>query len=171
LPRSKLEKDDIRALYEQHSSSLLLYARSMLPDRAVAEDVLHEVFSVLLRGNTELPDVPAAYLFRAVRNAALNARRNEAKHVALDAEEPWFQHRRSSPESALALQSALRELPEEQREAVILRIWAGMTLEEVAAATGVPLNTAASRYRYALEKLRDRLKQWSPTEENIANER
>jgi RNA polymerase sigma-70 factor, ECF subfamily len=171
LARSKLGKDDIRALYEQHSSSLLLYARSMLPDTAAAEDVLHHVFSVLLRGNTEIPDSPVAYLFRAVRNTALNARRSETKHVALGEQEPWFRPRCGSPESALALQSALRELPEEQREAVILRIWAGMTLEEVAAATSVPLNTAASRYRYALEKLRDQLKPWSPREESIANER
>ena len=171
MARGKLGKDEIGTLYEQHASSLLLYARSMLPDRASAEDVLHHVFSALLRGNTDLPGAPAAYLFRAVRNAALNARRYEAKHIALDAEEPWFQHGRSSPESAMGLQFALRELPEEQREAVILRIWAGMTLEEVAAATGAPLNTAASRYRYAMEKLRDRLQPWRPTEENIANER
>jgi RNA polymerase sigma-70 factor, ECF subfamily len=52
----------------------------------------------------------------------------------------------------------LSELPDEQREAVIMRIWSGLTLEEVAMATGVPLNTAASRYRYAREKLRERLK-------------
>jgi len=57
----------------------------------------------------------------------------------------------------VALQEALGELPDEQREAVIMRIWSGMTLQEIATATAVPLNTAASRYRYALEKLRTRL--------------
>jgi len=51
-------------------------------------------------------------------------------------------------------------LPEEQRATVIMRIWGGMTLEEIAEATAVPLSTAASRYRYALEKLRERLKPW-----------
>jgi RNA polymerase sigma-70 factor, ECF subfamily len=56
------------------------------------------------------------------------------------------------------LQAALLELPEEQREVVVLRIWSGMTLAEVADLSGVSLNTAASRYRYALEKLRERLK-------------
>jgi RNA polymerase sigma-70 factor (ECF subfamily) len=54
----------------------------------------------------------------------------------------------------------LGELPEDQRATVIMRIWGGMTLEEIAKATAVPLSTAASRYRYALEKLRERLKAW-----------
>jgi RNA polymerase sigma-70 factor (ECF subfamily) len=67
-------------------------------------------------------------------------------------------HRGGDREAALSLQAALLELPEEQREAVMMRIWSGMTLEEIAVATGVSLNTAASRYRYALEKLRERLK-------------
>lgn len=55
------------------------------------------------------------------------------------------------------LQKALGELPEEQREVVVMRIWSGMTLEEIAAAAGAPLNTIASRYRYALGKLREKL--------------
>jgi RNA polymerase sigma-70 factor, ECF subfamily len=55
------------------------------------------------------------------------------------------------------LQKALGDLPEEQREVVMMRIWSGMTLEEIGTATGVTPNTAASRYRYALDKLRERL--------------
>ncbi len=61
-------------------------------------------------------------------------------------------------EAELALQQALGELPDEQREVVMMRIWSGMTLEEIGTATGVTLNTAASRYRYALQKLRQLLK-------------
>jgi RNA polymerase sigma factor (sigma-70 family) len=57
----------------------------------------------------------------------------------------------------LTLQNALRGLPEEQRETVFLRVWSDMTLQEIAKATETPLNTVASRYRYALEKLRERL--------------
>ncbi len=70
----------------------------------------------------------------------------------------WLEHRSGNREASLSLQAALSDLPEEQREVVLMRIWSGMTLEEVATATGVPLNTVASRYRYALEKLRERLK-------------
>ena len=68
--------------------------------------------------------------------------------------ECWFLHNSGNQEQVLALQKALRDLPEEQRETVFLRIWSGMTLSEIADATETPLNTVASRYRYALEKLR-----------------
>jgi RNA polymerase sigma-70 factor, ECF subfamily len=76
----------------------------------------------------------------------------------LDEGSPWFVHRGGDREAALALQAALAQLPEEQREVVIMRVWSGMTLEEIAQSAGIPLNTVASRYRYALEKLRKLMK-------------
>jgi Sigma-70, region 4 len=54
----------------------------------------------------------------------------------------------------------LANYPKNNAPRWIMRIWGGMTLEEVADATAVPLSTAASRYRYALERLRERLKPW-----------
>jgi RNA polymerase sigma-70 factor (ECF subfamily) len=57
-------------------------------------------------------------------------------------------------EAGLEVERALRELPPEQREVVVLRIWGEMTLAEVAAVLDVPANTVASRYRYALDRLR-----------------
>ena len=60
-------------------------------------------------------------------------------------------------DTGLALQSALAELPEEQREIVILRVWGQLTFEEAAAALDISPNTAASRYRYALAKLKEQL--------------
>ena len=57
----------------------------------------------------------------------------------------------------LAVESALRELPDEQREIIVLRVWGQMTFEEVAAALDISPNTAASRYRYGLAKLKERL--------------
>jgi RNA polymerase sigma-70 factor, ECF subfamily len=160
LAESKLSADEIRQLYERHGAALLLFARSFAVDAAAGEDLVHEVFLKLLRGETDLPDIPLAYLYRSVRNAALNALRERRSHEAQDNEITWFQHREGKQEEELALQSALGELPEDQRATVIMRIWGGMTLEEIAEATAVPLSTAASRYRYALEKLRERLKPW-----------
>jgi RNA polymerase sigma-70 factor (ECF subfamily) len=55
----------------------------------------------------------------------------------------------------LALQSALRMLPQEQREIVVLHIWGELTFEDAAAIVGISPNTAASRYRYGLGKLRE----------------
>ena len=54
----------------------------------------------------------------------------------------------------LALDAAIRALPPEQREVIHLHVFEGLTFKEVALATGEPANTVASRYRYALEKLR-----------------
>jgi RNA polymerase sigma-70 factor (ECF subfamily) len=157
LGQRKLSADDVRRLYDRHGPALVAYACSFLTDAAAAEDVVHQVFLRLLGGTTDVPDVPVAYVYRAVRNAALNARRDGARQQPLDPASTVFAHAGGSPEAALALQAALAELPEEQREVLVMRIWSGLTLDEAARATGVPLHTAASRYRYALEKLRQRL--------------
>jgi RNA polymerase sigma-70 factor (ECF subfamily) len=150
--------DDVRRLYDEHGAALVLYACSFVADGGTAEDVVHGVFLKLLRGKQIVFEAPAAYLYRAVRNAALNVRRDRSRDVALADQEVWVGQSGRNREAAFALQRALHELPDEQREAVVMRIWSGMTLEEVAEATGVPLNTAASPYRYALAKLRERLK-------------
>ena len=153
----KLSPAEIASLYERHGAALTVYACSFVNDFASAEDVVHQLFLNLLRKEIPMPDMPIAYLYRAVRNSALNAGRTGRRETILEdtLELTVFQHK--DHEAALTLQSTLAELPDEQREAVIMRIWSGLTLEEVAMATSVPLNTAASRYRYALEKLRERL--------------
>jgi RNA polymerase sigma-70 factor, ECF subfamily len=158
LADHQLSADEVRRLYDQHGPALVLYASSFVADGGAAEDVVHGVFLKLLGGKQIVPDAPAAYLYRAVRNAALNARRDRSRDAPLPDRDIWFTHREGDREAAFGLQQALRELPDEQREAVVMRIWSGMTLEEVAEASDVPLNTAASRYRYALAKLRERLK-------------
>jgi RNA polymerase sigma-70 factor, ECF subfamily len=159
LLEQRLSAEDVRQLYNRHGAALFLYARGFVADSGAAEDLVHGVFLNLLRTRPKVREAPAAYLYRAVKNAALNLQRNRARERPLPEQEVWFTHQGGGDrETGLALQSALAELPAEQREAVVMRIWSGMTIEEVAAATNVPLNTAASRYRYAMEKLRERLK-------------
>ena len=158
LAERKLTAEEVRELYDRHGAVLLAYACSFVADAGIAEDVVHQVFVKLLKGKTAVPDAPLGYLYRAVRNAALNVRRNGRREAPLDAENTWFAHRGGDREAAIALQAALLELPEEQRAAVMMRVWSGMTFEEIAEASGVSLNTVASRYRYALGKLRERLR-------------
>lgn len=165
MPEQKLTSDDVRRLYAAHGPALVAYACSFAVDAAAAEDAVHQVFLRLLRGDTVVPDAPVAYLYRAVRNAGLNARRNGSRGVPLETETACFGRRGGDREGALALQTALAALPEEQREVVVMRIWSGMTLEEISVATRAPLNTVASRYRYALEKLRERLRPYQRMEE------
>jgi RNA polymerase sigma-70 factor, ECF subfamily len=157
LAETKWNAADVQRLYRHHGAALVAYARSFLPDAATAEDVVHSVFLRLLRGDVQVPESELGYLYRAVKHAALNAKRNVSRETGIDSGERWFVHRGGDVEAELALQKALGDLPEEQREVVMMRIWSGMTLEEIGTATGVTPNTAASRYRYALDKLRERL--------------
>ena len=154
----RLSAEDVRRLYDQHGPALVAYARGFAPDTAAAEDVVHQVFLRLLSTELTMPDVPVAYVYRAVRNTALNARRSSLRLAELDPQSSVFRHRGGNQEAALALERALAELPEEQREVVVMRVWGGLALEEIAATSGAPLNTVASRYRYALEKLREKLR-------------
>ncbi len=158
LETIKLTADEVKTLYERHGSALVAYACSCGVDFASAEDVVQQVFLKMLRSWQSKPQVPLAYLYRATRNACLNLRRDRMRETNLPEEETWFLHSGGDQEQVLTLQKALRDLPEEQREAVFLRVWSGMTLLEIADATETPLNTVASRYRYALEKLREWLR-------------
>jgi RNA polymerase sigma-70 factor (ECF subfamily) len=171
LGEQKLSAQDVERLYERHGPALMAYACTLVADAASAEDIVHGVFVKLLNGSAVTVGTPAAYLYRAVRNQALNARRNGRREARLEEiNHLCFTHQGANREAAVALQQALADLPEEQREVVVMRIWSGMTLEEVATATEVSLSTAASRYRYALEKLRHRLYpqpgRWQEGDEN-----
>jgi RNA polymerase sigma-70 factor, ECF subfamily len=121
----------------------------------IAEDLIHQVFLKLLTGRAVLPPAPRPYLLRAVRNAALNDHRRRAREVAISDTAAWLEAPDGREHEAIAIESALALLPEEQREVVVLRIWGGLTLDEVAAVVGVPANTVASRFRYGRDRLRN----------------
>jgi len=152
--RDRISRESVERLYEEHGRGLLAYACSFVTSFATAEDVLHQVFERLLRGDLSIHGAPVAYLYRAVRNTALNKVRGRAADVEWD--DGWLKSPKGMEETAFELQSELRELPEEQREVIVLHIWGQMSFEEVANAIAIPANTAASRYRYGLSKLREK---------------
>jgi RNA polymerase sigma factor (sigma-70 family) len=154
---SKLDREHVRTLYERHGPVLLAYALSILQDRSASEDVLHQVFMKLLQRDVAINGQPLHYLYRAVRNTALNHQRHHSRERELAQNGHWLESPPGMEELGLALQSALAALPDEQREIMIVRVWGQMTFEEAAAALDISPNTAASRYRYALAKLKERL--------------
>lgn len=160
LPTQKLTVAEIQSLHQNHGPALAAYACCCGLDFASAQDVVQQVFLNLLRANEPAPRLPLAYAYRAVRNVSLNFLRDRRRETGLPENETWLLHSSSEtrPEESLALQKSLRDLPPEQQETVFLHIWSGMTLQEIADTTETPLNTVASRYRYALEKLRVLLK-------------
>jgi len=155
---SKLDRKSVRTLYERHGRVLLAYAMSLVHERSASEDILHQVFMKLLQRDIAINGQPLHYLYRAIRNTALNYRRQHARELELASDGHWLESPPGMEEDGLALQAALADLPDEQREVLILRIWGQMTFEEAASALDISPNTAASRYRYALAKLKERLK-------------
>ncbi len=148
-------------LYERFGARLFRAALGILGSREEAEDAVQDTFTALVRARAGLSGVEnlAGYLFAALRRAAADRsarRRAERRAVREVPESPSVK-----PEAVrnLRLELALAALPEEQREVLALKLDAELTFEEIAAALGVSPNTAASRYRYALEKLRGSLQE------------
>ena len=98
--------DQVRALYEAHGRVLLAYAVSLLRDRSASEDVLQQVFVKLLNGRVAVSGSPLHYLYRAVRNTALNHRRNHAREVDLPSNGHWLE----SPQGKRLLASRCNRL-------------------------------------------------------------
>ena len=127
----------------------------LLADPVAAEDVIQQVFTRLLARPREI-DKHEHYLRRAVRNECYSSRRTRAT-TALESTllEPVTADARV--EERMSLEAAIRELPIDQREVVHLHVFEGRTFQEIADIAGESINTIASRYRYALEKLKQAL--------------
>jgi RNA polymerase sigma-70 factor (ECF subfamily) len=147
---------EIELLYEKHGSALLLFATVIAGDRARAQDAVHHVFLKLIEG-CDLSHVAdsKAYLFASVRHAALNDAKSRRGHFALEEESAWFTPPQRDYAAELNLRRALCALPEEQRQVVVLHVWGECTFLQAADILGISANTAASRYRYALSRLRE----------------
>jgi RNA polymerase sigma-70 factor (ECF subfamily) len=135
-------------------------AVGMVGSRQDAEDVVQDVFLAIVRSRERLSDVRdlTAYLFTALRRAAvrcaLQRRALPASSTAADEAIAPVETFASDNPDWRRLQQAIRALPDEQREVITLKIDGELTFAEIAQIMGVSISTVASRYRYALGKLR-----------------
>lgn len=145
-------------LYDELGVGLYRYAVMLLADAAAAEDAIQQVFAALLR-NTGGIENEAHYLRRAVRNECYSMLRGRVRRAEESARPMLEAVARGAVDHAerLALERAIRQLPPEQREVVHLHVFEGWTFQEVADTSGESINTIASRYRYALARLRETL--------------
>jgi len=160
--------DDLRLnlaeAYDACAEGLFRYAGILLADPAAAEEAVQQVF-VKLAGSGRPRDIRAvaAYLRRAVRNECyrLLQRRSRDRQAgrqrALLVAVPNSTRPEVDEALRAALERAIKSLAPEQREVVHMKVYERMTFRQIAEATAVPLNTAASRYRYALLRLRELL--------------
>ena len=156
VDRTQREIDEIESLYRQHGAALLLFAQSILGDRALAQDAVHQVFVRLIeKGGLHNVVDKKAYLFTGVRNAVLNERKRRERDRPFEPDSAWFSFLPRDAVEEKSLRLALAALPEDQREVVVLHVWGGLTFSQIGEMSGVSANTAASRYRYAIGRLRD----------------
>jgi RNA polymerase sigma-70 factor (ECF subfamily) len=147
-------------LYDRFAPVLHRAAYGMLGSREEADDAVQDVFVGLVRTRTTLYAVEDlnAYLFASLRRAARRiADRRKRERSLPESTEVLTSTGEAARDAGIGdprLERALAALPFEQREVVALKIDGGLTFREIGKVLGASPNSAASRYRYALEKLR-----------------
>jgi RNA polymerase sigma-70 factor, ECF subfamily len=152
---------ELERVYDAHASGLFHYLVTFTKGEGDARDLLQEVFIKLARQETGRMESEKAFVYRLAHNVAIDwlrrRRTRETTEEGLLAELDGAGQAGADPDAELMARSfaeAMETLPDEQRTVAQLKLWDGLTFEEIAEAQGIPLNTAASRYRYALDKLR-----------------
>jgi RNA polymerase sigma-70 factor (ECF subfamily) len=154
---------DLEALYGDHAPALFRFLIRLTGSEAETKDILQEVFIRAAKSNGVAEDLisPRSWLFRLAHRIAIDRHRREETRR-------HYHHRAQEETTAVPatldagtdaawretiLREALNALPAEQKAVVLLKIWEELTFAEIAGVLGIPANTAASRYRYALDKL------------------
>jgi RNA polymerase sigma-70 factor (ECF subfamily) len=181
----RYKSGDTRAfeiLYTKHKGALYRYLQRICRNREACNDLFQETWSKVItnRQRYEVRAQFTTYLFHIAHNCAIDYfRRAERQHIGRtddvnelhdrlpSAETDRPENQLSEAQLQAAFKKALQELPEEQRNVFVLREETGLTLEEIGEITGVTMETAKSRLRYALGKLRSALKQYRPQEHSL----
>ena len=146
-------------LYDEKAAELILYGRALGLDHGEAEDVLQETFIALMQ-RPEPPVTLEHYCVRSFRNRARNYRRSLWRRLAREVESSrWFEKNSGEDPNERAAMQCLAQLPVEQREVIVLKIWQGCTFEDIGELLLLSPNTVAARYRYGLQKIRTCLKE------------
>jgi RNA polymerase sigma-70 factor (ECF subfamily) len=151
-----------KAWFAKHGGKLLLFARQQARHPDDAEDLLQEAFVRIWRIYGHTGEVSPGLVYRAIRRLAIDwARsldRRKIREQKVYLESSWFssfERNLEKDERNQALLRAVSQLPKEQSEVLTLKIWGELTFDEISRTLDISLNTVASRYRYALQKLKE----------------
>jgi RNA polymerase sigma-70 factor (ECF subfamily) len=159
--------DFLSRLYDDHAQAVFAFLLNFTRDETDTKDLLQELFRKLARHHGLLDGVrdERAFLIRLAHNLAVDHLRRrvtrERTHERFGADATNLFATAADPDEEgfrQALARILDELPAVQRAVVHLKLWEGLTFVAIGQALDISPNTAASRYRYALDKLRDRLR-------------
>lgn len=169
---SRGDQNALELLFDLTASRAFRYAVSLTRHADDAEDVLQTVMVKLAVYPKHLSQAkqPWAYLLRMIRNESFDFLQKKQKlhkskiTLATDWEDadPFAQC-----ELEASVKNALTQLPSQQSEVVILKIWEEMTFQEIGQTIGESMNTAASRYRYALSKLQNLLSEYDSNSNDL----
>jgi len=154
-------------LLDEHAAPLVLFARQWCD---APEDIVHDAFLLLMR-EPVAPANPVGWLYQVVRNKALNAARSSrrrARHEATAAHqsEPWLVPAEGDRLDAIEAARALEDLPADQRDVIVARLWGGLSFEEIAKIYGTAASTAHRRYQQGIATLREKLEGICPNKRN-----
>jgi RNA polymerase sigma-70 factor (ECF subfamily) len=154
---NRIGQELLSKILDEHGPALVLYARQWCD---TPEDVVQEAFVSLLRQPREIENL-VGWLYRVVRNGAITASRKESRRLrhektAAHRGEPWFDCPNGQAMDARRVVEAMSDLPVEQRETVVARLWGGLSWEEIARLTETSTSTAHRRFQEALSVLRER---------------
>lgn len=147
---------------------MLAFARGWAPNQHDAEDLVQEAILRLWKVQEQKeggpPDLPL--VFSTIRFCGLNRHRSETRRrkreesviYLNDFEDVWLDPSAEDDEEALLLREAVSGLSPKLREVVTMKVWGGLTFAQISESLAISPNTAASRYRYALEQLAQRLR-------------
>lgn len=153
---------NLEELYDRYGEKLYQYLVLKLCSHEDAEDVLQETFYRFARYSVrwKLVKNPLAFVFRVARNEANRFLKRQLRQRNKTEMNPNRQNaivsviKGPDEKSKSLIADALTRLPDTQREVIVLKTFHGLTFEEIARVCGLSANTAASRYRYGLSKLR-----------------
>jgi len=160
---SALGPEELSRLLDEHGRGLVLYARQWCD---TPEDVVQDAMVLLVRQAVR-PENAVAWLYRVVRNGAISTLRSAERRTRREAavahrREPWFDASESDRLDAQQAARALAELPIEQRETIVARLWGGLSLEQIAEMTGSSTSSVHRWYQKGLAALQERLGEKCP---------
>lgn len=147
--------DQVREIIAKHADALVLYARQFLDFHSAEEVVQDAIFRLVQEESTVKNHL--AWLYKTVRNAALNRKTSDSRRLRREQNreiQPWFEFDPAQKIDADFVTQRMRQLPEEIREILTLRLWSDLSFAAIGDLLGISKATAFRRYEDGLKSLR-----------------